>query len=136
MNRKYNLSYLLTLVVDALNEEAEFKVYLKSWKPGYIRNKSPEDAYWYAHKEGRNNAAWEALSAACKLLDVDQTTLVSTVKSMERWGRHHRRWDRVAHVTYRTEDSFREFIEDDFEKQYPYLYYQSTGRNMPKWRGE
>lgn len=128
MNQNYNIEVLISTVDEALTEEQEWQTFVKTWKPGYVSDMHPEKVYQYYHREGRMNSAWNAVQVVCRLLDIDQDAVIGVVKSMNRYMRHHRRWDRMAHVT--NEKSFCRFITNNFEDRYKYLCYQSTGRKI------
>lgn len=123
MSNEYNIEVLLSTVDEALTEEQEWQLFIKTWKPGYVSDMNPEKVYQYYYREGRMNSAWNAVQVACRLLNIDQAIVIGVVKGMNRYQRHHRRWDRTAHVT--NEKSFRRFVTSDVEDKYKYLYYQS-----------
>lgn len=124
---KYDINYLVQVVNDALSEEERYHVQTKDLPREYIPSMKPEVAHRWGELTERRSGAWNAVSVACKLLNVDRGRLVSVVKSMNRYERRER-WQVCAYVT--CDDSFRRFVSDDFEARYPYLYYQSTGRKM------
>ena len=127
MIMKYDVNYLVQVVNDALSEEEWYHAQTKDLPHGYIPSMKPEIAHRWGELTERLSGAWNAVSVACKLLNVDQDRLVSVVKSMNRYERRER-WHVCAHIT--CDDSFRRFVSDDFELRYPYQYYQSTGRKM------
>lgn len=124
---EYDVSYLVQVVNDALSEEEWYHSATKGLPRGYIPSMKPEIAHRWGELTERLDGVWNAVSVACKLLNVDKDRLVAVVKSMNRYERREH-WQVIAHVT--CDDSFRRFVSDDFELRYPHLYYQSTGRKM------
>ena len=124
-----DVSYLAEVVNDALNEEEWFHMHTKNLPRGYIPDMDPSSAHRWGELTERRSGAWNAVSVACKLLEVDQARLIAVVKSMNRNERRNK-YRFAVHI--KDEDAFRAYVSSAWGRVWSEEYYQSTGRKMKR----
>lgn len=57
----YDIRALLDMAQEYLNAENEYRLFLTTYKGGYVRNMDPEIYGDYCHKEAKSTCAYDAL---------------------------------------------------------------------------
>lgn len=123
----YDIRALLDMAQEYLNAENEYRLFLTTYKGGYVRNMDPEIYGDYCHKEAKSTCAYDALRSACKVVFADMDKVIATAKAMNRFEKRER-WQVCAHIGWRDEDNIRRFFSEDDGLQ---NYFRSTGRSKP-----
>ena len=123
----YDIRALLDMAQEYLNAENEYRLFLTTYKGGYVRNMDPEIYGDYCHKEAKSTCAYDALRSACKVVFADMDKVIATAKAMNRFEKRER-WQVCAHIGWRDEDNIRRFLAEDDGLQH---YFCSTGRPKP-----
>ena len=128
MNTEYNVKALLDMAQEYLTAENEYRLFLRTWKGGWVPSMDPEKYGEYVRRDVMTSATYDALRSACKVVDADLDSVITTAKAMNRYERRER-WQVCAHVGYRDEDPLRRFLASPNE--WETKYYRSTGRPIP-----
>lgn len=127
MESNYNIQALLDMAQEYLNAENEYRLFLTTYKGGYVSSMKPEDYGDYCHKEAVSTCTYDALRSACKVVSADVDKVIATAKAMNRFEKRER-WQVCAHIGWRDEDNIRRFFAEDDGLQH---YFCSTGRPKP-----
>ena len=123
----YDIRILLDMAQEHLNAENEYRLFLTTYKGGYVRHMDPEIYGDYCHKEAKSTCTYDALRSACKVVFADMDKVIATAKAMNRFEKRER-WQVCAHIGWRDEDNIRRFFSEDDGLQ---NYFHSTGRPKP-----
>ncbi len=95
----YKPEILVEIAQEYLQAEEAFRVFVKKHTPfpGYcnLTNRDDESEYWRLYKG--NSCTLDALCSACRMVDADVETVLSTVKAMNRYEKRER-WQVCAHL--------------------------------------
>jgi len=133
----YKPEILVEMAQEYLQAEEALRVFVKKHTPfpGYcdLTSRSDESEYWRLDKE--SSCTWDALRSACRMVDTDMETVLSTVKAMNRYEKRER-WQVCAHLPSgydwhnhedRTDTLRRFWSVRDWDAD----CFQSTGRRKP-----
>lgn len=98
----------------------------------WISSLDGSTAYRLGELSGRNSQSYGTLASICDMLDIDYSSLLAAVKSMQRWERHGGRYDRkclTCWMSNENKERLARFIQNGICTD----YYQSTGRKKA-WR--
>ena len=126
MENSYNVRALLDMAQEYLNAENEYRVFLLTFKGGWVPSMKPEEYGDYCKKEAASNYTYDALRNACKIISADMATVLATAKAINRYEKRER-WQVCAHIPgtcYGEERVRRFFSEGDGWAG----HYHSTGR--------
>lgn len=129
--KQINVSVLAAVANDYFYQEEQLRLFLRTWKPGYLEFKPAKEQVNYVRYSEKSHHTYSALIDMCRLIGVDYNSVVATVKAINRWEKHGGRWDRSTSIGYEragydTESRFIRFVcrDDDFFAG----HYKSTGR--------
>lgn len=126
----YSLETLKRAVTEYLNAEEEYRIFLKSWKPGWWENKTAKEREDYTKFDEREQGAWNTVIMMCKMIHIEPDTLIPIIKSVNRWEKHSGKYDRcilsLDDLNWETSESIREAIAVNRERG----HYMSTGRKI------
>ena len=127
MEKNYNVKSLLDMAQEYLNAENEYRVFLLTFKGGWVPSMKPEEYGEYRHKETASTCTAYALRCACEVVDADMDAVIAMAKAMNRYEKRER-WQVCAHLGWRDEDRARRFLAKPDEWA---GYFRSTGRPYP-----
>ena len=128
MNTEYNAKALLDMAQEYLTAENEYRLFLLTWKGGWVPSMDPEKYGAYVRREVTASTTYDALRSACEVVSADLGAVIATAKAMNRYERRER-WQVCAHIGYHDEDPLRRFLAAPNE--WGTKYYRSTGRPIP-----
>lgn len=112
----YDLNKLIAMTCDILDNEKHLKEYTKHlcnefvqkeiWIPG-LRSST---AYRLGELVERSSEGYRRLYDVCDILNIDEESLISLVKSMRRWERRHKEYDLVFRNWNDQKDRIHEFL--------------------------
>ena len=129
MEKNYNVKSLLDMAQEYLNAENEYRVFLLTFKGGWVPSMKPEEYGEYRHKETASTCTAYALRCACEVVSADTDAVIAMAKSMNRYEKRER-WQVCAHLPrdYYGDDRVRRFLAKPDECA---GYFRSTGRRQP-----
>ena len=129
MKENYNVKALLDMAQEYLNAENEYRVFLLTFKGGWVPSTKPEEYGEYRHKETASTCTAYALRCACEVVSADMDAVIAMAKSMNRYEKRER-WQVCAHLPrdYYGDDRVRRFLAKPDEWA---GYFRSTGRRQP-----
>lgn len=128
MNDNYNVNALLDMAQEYLNAENEYRVFLLTFKGGWVPSMKPEEYGEYCKKEAASNYTYDTLRSACKIVSADMAAVLAMAKAMNRYE-NQERWQVCAHLGWKDgEDRARRFLA---EGDGWCNYFRSTGRPHP-----
>lgn len=129
MEKNYNVKSLLDMAQEYLNSENEYRVFLLTFKGGWVPSMKPEEYGEYRHKETASTCTAYALRCACEVVSADMDAVIAMAKSMNRYEKRER-WQVCAHLPrdYYGDDRVRRFLAKPDEWA---GYFRSTGRRQP-----
>ena len=129
MEKNYNVKSLLDMAQEYLNAENEYRVFLLTFKGGWVPSTKPEEYGEYRHKETASTCTAYALRCACEVVSADMDAVIAMAKSMNRYEKRER-WQVCAHLPrdYYGDDRVRRFLAKPDEWA---GYFRSTGRRQP-----
>ena len=127
MKENYNVKALLDMAQEYLNAENEYRVFLLTFKGGWVPSTKPEEYGEYPHKETANTCTAYALRSACEVVSADMDAVIAMAKAMNRYEKRER-WQVCAHLGWRDENHARRFLAKPDEWT---GYFRSTGRPHP-----
>lgn len=129
MEKNYNVKSLLDMAQEYLNAENEYRVFLLTFKGGWVPSMKPEEYGEYRHKETASTCTAYALRCACEVVSADMDAVIAMAKSMNRYEKRER-WQVCAHLPrdYYGDDRVRRFLAKPDEWA---GYFRSTGRRQP-----
>ncbi len=129
MEKNYNVKSLLDMAQEYLNAENEYRVFLLTFKGGWVPSMKPEEYGEYRHKETASTCTAYALRCACEVVSADMDAVIAMAKSMNRYEKRER-WQVCAHLPrdYYGDDRVRRFLAKPDECA---GYFRSTGRRQP-----
>ena len=129
MEKNYNVKSLLDMAQEYLNAENEYRVFLLTFKGGWVPSTKPEEYGEYRHKETASTCTAYALRCACEVVSADTDAVIAMAKSMNRYEKRER-WQVCAHLPrdYYGDDRVRRFLAKPDECA---GYFRSTGRRQP-----
>ena len=129
MEKNYNVKSLLDMAQEYLNAENEYRVFLLTFKGGWVPSMKPEEYGEYRHKETASTCTAYALRCACEVVSADMDAVIAMAKSMNRYGERER-WQVCAHLPrdYYGDDRVRRFLAKPDEWA---GCFRSTGRRQP-----
>ena len=138
MEKNYNVKSLLDMAQEYLNAENEYRVFLLTFKGGWVPSMKPEEYGEYRHKETASTCTDYALRCACEVVSADMDAVIAMAKSMNRYEKRER-WQVCAHrptgwcsdcgeYGEYGEDRVRRFFANGDEWR---GYFRSTGRRQP-----
>ena len=129
MKENYNVKALLDMAQEYLNAENEYRVFLLTFKGGWVPSMKPEEYGEYRHKETASTCTAYALRCACEVVSADTDAVIAMAKSMNRYEKRER-WQVCAHLPrdYYGDDRVRRFLAKPDECA---GYFRSTGRRQP-----
>lgn len=127
MKDNYNVKALLDMAQEYLNAENEYRVFLLTFKGGWVPSMKPDEYGEYRHKETASTCTAFALRSACEIVSADMDAVIAMAKAMNRYEKRNR-WQVCAHLGWRDEDHARRYLAnpDEFAG-----YFRSTGRRQP-----
>ena len=136
----YKPEILVGMAQEYLQAEHSYREYIREHtnKYGVIRLETVDAGIWYWVKEKESHCTWDALRSACRMVDADMETVLSTAKAMNRYERREQ-WQVCAHLPSGWcsecgeygeygEERVRRFFA---ERAWDAGYFQSTGRKHP-----
>ncbi len=127
MKENYNVKALLDMAQEYLNAENEYRVFLLTFKGGWVPSTKPEEYGEYRHKETASTCTAYALRCACEVVSADMDAVIAMAKAMNRYEKWER-WQVCAHLGWRDENHARRFLAKPDEWT---GYFRSTGRPHP-----
>jgi len=127
MKENYNVKALLDMAQEYLNAENEYRVFLLTFKGGWVPSTKPEEYGEYRHKETASTCTAYALRCACEVVSADMDAVIAMAKAMNRYEKRER-WQVCAHLGWRDETHARRFLAKPDEWT---GYFRSTGRPHP-----
>ncbi len=129
MEKNYNVKSLLDMAQEYLNAENEYRVFLLTFKGGWVPSMKPEEYGEYRHKETASTCTAYALRCACEVVSADMDAVIAMAKSMNRYEKRER-WQVCAHLPrdYYGDDRVRRFLAKPDEWA---GCFRSTGRRQP-----
>ena len=127
MKENYNVKALLDMAQEYLNAENEYRVFLLTFKGGWVPRTKPEEYGEYRHKETASTCTAYALRCACEVVSADMDAVIAMAKAMNRYEKRER-WQVCAHLGWRDENHARRFLAKPDEWT---GYFRSTGRPHP-----
>ena len=127
MEKNYNVKSLLDMAQEYLNAENEYRVFLLTFKGGWVPSTKPEEYGEYRHKETASTCTAYALRCACEVVSADMDAVIAMAKAMNRYEKRER-WQVCAHLGWRDENHARRFLAKPDEWT---GYFRSTGRPHP-----
>lgn len=127
MEKNYNVKSLLDMAQEYLNAENEYRVFLLTFKGGWVPSMKPEEYGEYRHKETASTCTAYALRCACEVVSADMDAVIAMAKAMNRYEKRER-WQVCAHLGWRDENHARRFLAKPDEWT---GYFRSTGRPHP-----
>lgn len=129
MKENYNVKALLDMAQEYLNAENEYRVFLLTFKGGWVPSMKPEEYGEYRHKETASTCTAYALRCACEVVSADMDAVIAMAKSMNRYEKRER-WQVCAHLPrdYYGDDRVRRFLAKPDEWA---GCFRSTGRRQP-----
>lgn len=127
MKENYNVKALLDMAQEYLNAENEYRVFLLTFKGGWVPSTKPEEYGEYSHKETASTCTAYALRCACEVVSADMDAVIAMAKAMNRYEKRER-WQVCAHLGWRDENHARRFLAKPDEWT---GYFRSTGRPHP-----
>ena len=129
MKENYNVKALLDMAQEYLNAENEYRVFLLTFKGGWVPSTKPEEYGEYRHKETASTCTAYALRCACEVVSADMDAVIAMAKSMNRYEKRER-WQVCAHLPrdYYGDDRVRRFLAKPDEWA---GCFRSTGRRQP-----
>ena len=129
MEKNYNVKSLLDMAQEYLNAENEYRVFLLTFKGGWVPSMKPEEYGEYRHKETASTCTASALRCACEVVSADMDAVIAMAKSMNRYEKRER-WQVCAHLPrdYYGDDRVRRFLAKPDEWA---GCFRSTGRRQP-----
>jgi hypothetical protein len=127
MKENYNVKALLDMAQEYLNAENEYRVFLLTFKGGWVPSTKPEEYGEYRHKETASTCTAYALRCACEVVSADMDAVIAMAKAMNRYEKRER-WQVCAHLGWRDENHARRFLAKPDEWT---GYFRSTGRPHP-----
>ena len=129
MEKNYNVKSLLDMAQEYLNAENEYRVFLLTFKGGWVPSMKPEEYGEYRHKETASTCTAYALRCACEVVSADMDAVIAMAKSMNRYEKRER-WQVCAHLPrdYYGDDRVRRFLAKPDEWA---GCLRSTGRRQP-----
>ena len=127
MKENYNVKALLDMAQEYLNAENEYRVFLLTFKGGWVPSMKPEEYGEYRHKETASTCTAYALRCACEVVSADMDAVIAMAKAMNRYEKRER-WQVCAHLGWRDENHARRFLAKPDEWT---GYFRSTGRPHP-----
>ena len=129
MEKNYNVKSLLDMAQEYLNAENESRVFLLTFKGGWVPSMKPEEYGEYRHKETASTCTAYALRCACEVVSADMDAVIAMAKSMNRYEKRER-WQVCAHLPrdYYGDDRVRRFLAKPDEWA---GCFRSTGRRQP-----
>ena len=127
MKSSYNVKALLDMAQEYLNAENEYRVFLLTFKGGWVPSMKPEEYGEYRHKETASTCTAYALRCACEVVSADMDAVIAMAKAMNRYEKRER-WQVCAHLGWRDENHARRFLAKPDEWT---GYFRSTGRPHP-----
>lgn len=127
MKNSYNVKSLLDMAQEYLNAENEYRVFLLTFKGGWVPSTKPEEYGEYRHKETASTCTAYALRCACEVVSADMDAVIAMAKAMNRYEKRER-WQVCAHLGWRDENHARRFLAKPDEWT---GYFRSTGRPHP-----
>ena len=129
MEKNYNVNSLLDMAQEYLNAENEYRVFLLTFKGGWVPSMKPEEYGEYRHKETASTCTAYALRCACEVVSADMDAVIAMAKSMNRYEKRER-WQVCAHLPrdYYGDDRVRRFLAKPDEWA---GCFRSTGRRQP-----
>ena len=111
MEKNYNVKSLLDMAQEYLNAENEYRVFLLTFKGGWVPSMKPEEYGEYRHKETASTCTAYALRCACEVVSADMDAVIAMAKSMNRYEKRER-WQVCAHLPrdYYGDDRVRRFL--------------------------
>ena len=128
MNTEYNVKALLDMAQEYLTAENEYRIFLLTWKGGWVPSMDPEKYGEYVRRDVTSSTTYDALRSACEVVSADLGAVIATAKAMNRYERREL-WQVCAHIGYHDEDPLRRFLSEPNE--WETKYYRSTGRPIP-----
>ena len=128
MKSSYNVESLLYMAQEYLNAENEYRIFLLTFKGGWVPSMKPEEYGDYCKKQAASDYTYAALRSACKIVSADMTAVLAMAKAMNRYETRER-WQVCAHLGWRDgEDRARRFLAEGDEWT---VCFRSTGRRKP-----
>ena len=127
MKENYNVKALLDMAQEYPNAENEYRVFLLTFKGGWVPSTKPEEYGEYRHKETASTCTAYALRCACEVVSADMDAVIAMAKAMNRYEKRER-WQVCAHLGWRDENHARRFLAKPDEWT---GYFRSTGRPHP-----
>ena len=127
MKENYNVKALLDMAQEYLNAENEYRVFLLTFKGGWVPSTKPEEYGEYRHKETASTCTAYALRCACEVVSADMDAVIAMAKAMNRYEKRER-WQVCAHLGWRDENHARRFLAKPDEWT---GYFRSTDRPHP-----
>lgn len=127
MKENYNVKALLDMAQEYLNAENEYRVFLLTFKGGWVPSTKPEEYGEYRHKETASTCTAYALRCACEVVSADMDAVIAMAKAMNCYEKRER-WQVCAHLGWRDENHARRFLAKPDEWT---GYFRSTGRPHP-----
>ena len=129
MEKNYNVKSLLDMAQEYLSAENEYRVFLLTFKGGWVPSTKPAEYGEYRHKETASTCTAYALRCACEVVSADMDAVIAMAKSMNRYEKRER-WQVCAHLPrdYYGDDRVRRFLAKPDEWA---GCFRSTGRRQP-----
>ncbi len=130
MKNSYDVKALLDMAQEYLNAESEYRVFLLTFKGGWVPSMEPGEYGDYCKKEAASNHTWDALRSACKIVSADMSAVLATAKAINRYEKRERWQVCVFHPEPYRQDAanLRRFFSNGDEWR---GYFRSTGRRQP-----
>ena len=135
MEKNYNVKSLLDMAQEYLNAENEYRVFLLTFKGGWVPSMKPEEYGEYRHKETASTCTAYALRCACEVVSADMDAVIAMAKSMNRYEKRER-WQVCAHLPsgydWHNHEDRKDTLRRFWSTPDPDTdYFQSTGCRKP-----
>ena len=134
----YKPEILVTMAQEYLEAETEARLFYKKHRPfpnSTLVLRTAEDRIDYAAHDKKTACTWSAFVFGCRMVDADPSTVMGTMKAMNRFEKRVR-WKVCAHLPsghdwYNGEDR-QDTLRRFWSVRDPDVdYFQSTGRQKP-----
>lgn len=80
-----SLPVLQEIVSDYFYAEEEYRLFMRSWVPGWWECKTAAERENYTKYDCQRDSAWDAVRSACRLIGADLDVVVAIMKSIARY---------------------------------------------------